>query len=66
MAAEIKPASGGIEERAMKRCVLLSKLEGCQEDINQAILVPGQDTVISASDDRSLLYSLDTPSPHSN
>lgn len=52
MAAEIKPATGGIEERAMKRCVLLSKLEGCQEDINQAILLPGQDTVISASDDR--------------
>lgn len=54
MAAEIKPASAnpGDKFNSTKKPVLLSKLEGCNDDINQAILLPGLDGVISVSDDR--------------
>ncbi|XP_075225365.1 WD repeat and FYVE domain-containing protein 2-like [Lycorma delicatula] len=53
MAAEIKPATSnsGDKFNSTKKPVLLSKLEGCNDDINQAIIIPGQDGVISVSDD---------------
>ncbi|XP_054284616.1 WD repeat and FYVE domain-containing protein 2-like [Macrosteles quadrilineatus] len=56
MAAEIKPGSANAGDRfsTTKKPVLLSKLEGCNDDINQAILIPGQDGVISVSDDRTV------------
>lgn len=55
MAAEIKPAPvAGDRFNSTKKPVLLSKLEGCNDDINQAIFIPGQDGVISVSDDRSV------------
>lgn len=54
MAAEIKPASGSSGDKfsTTKKIVLLSKLEGSNDDINQAIIIPGQEGVISVSDDR--------------
>lgn len=53
MAAEIKPAAGANEKfNSTKKPVLLSKLEGCSDDINAAIIIPGEDGVISVSDDR--------------
>uniref|UniRef100_A0A1B6CDK1 FYVE-type domain-containing protein n=1 Tax=Clastoptera arizonana TaxID=38151 RepID=A0A1B6CDK1_9HEMI len=56
MAAEIKPATTNSNDRfnTTKKPVLLSKLEGCNDDINQAILIPGLDGVISVSDDRTI------------
>ncbi|XP_022207736.2 WD repeat and FYVE domain-containing protein 2 [Nilaparvata lugens] len=56
MAAEIKPAVSNSGERfnSTKKPVLLSKLEGCNDDINQAIIIPGIDGVISVSDDRTV------------
>lgn len=56
MAAEIKPASGNSGDKfsSTKKPCLLSKLEGCNDDVNQAILIPGQDGVISVSDDRTV------------
>ena len=35
-----------------KRPALLSKLEGHSDAINHAVLVPGEDAVISVSDDK--------------
>lgn len=35
-----------------KRPTLLSKLEGHNDVVNAAVLVPGEDAVISASDDK--------------
>lgn len=57
MAAEIKPAPANPSDRfnSTKKPVLLSKLEGCNDDVNQAIFIPGQDGVISVSDDRSVV-----------
>lgn len=54
MAAEIKPASGIGSDRfsTTNKPILLSKLEGCSDDINSAIIIPGEDGVISCSDDR--------------
>jgi WD repeat and FYVE domain-containing protein 2 len=54
MAAEIKPAPRNANDRfsTTKKPELLSKLEGMNEDINQAILIPGEDSVISVSDDK--------------
>lgn len=55
MAAAIKaPASDSSDDRfnSTKKPVLVSKLEGCVDDINQAIIIPGQDGVISVSNDR--------------
>lgn len=56
MAAEIKPPTANPSDRfnSTKKPVLLSKLEGCNDDVNQAIFIPGQDGVISVSDDRSV------------
>lgn len=54
MAAEIKaPVSvPGDRFNSSKKLVLLSKLEGSNDDVNQAIIIPGQEGVISVSDDR--------------
>lgn len=59
MAAEIKPPIvSGDRFNSTKKPVLLAKLEGCNDDINQAIFIPGQDGVISVSDDRYFLSIL--------
>ncbi|XP_044726512.1 WD repeat and FYVE domain-containing protein 2 [Chrysoperla carnea] len=56
MAAEIKPASRPANNRfsTTKKPALLSKLEGCNDDINAAVLIPGEDGVISVSDDKTV------------
>ncbi|KAK6619386.1 hypothetical protein RUM44_003768 [Polyplax serrata] len=55
MAAEIKPAAGSQEKfKSTKKPILISKLEGCSDDINAAIIIPGEDGVISVSDDRTV------------
>lgn len=54
MAAEIKPATASSSDKfsSTKKPVLLSKLEGCNDDVNAAIIIPGEDGVISVCDDR--------------
>ncbi|XP_063242187.1 WD repeat and FYVE domain-containing protein 2 [Bacillus rossius redtenbacheri] len=56
MAAEIKPATVSSSDKfnSNKKPVLLSKLEGCSDDINAAIIIPGEDGVVSISDDRTV------------
>ncbi|XP_071447598.1 WD repeat and FYVE domain-containing protein 2 [Hetaerina americana] len=56
MAAEIKPAPGSNSEKfsSTRKPILLSKLEGCNDDVNAAVIIPGEDGVISVSDDRSV------------
>ena len=51
MAAEIKPTSGQIPEN-MRKIQLINKIDGSNDDINMAILIPNEDGVISVSDDR--------------
>lgn len=59
MAAEIKPAAGSQEKfKSTKKPVLISKLEGCSDDVNAAIIIPGEDGVISVSDDRYVLLKI--------
>jgi hypothetical protein len=54
MAAEIKPAPGssGDKFNSTRKPVLLSKLEGCNDEVNAATIIPGEDGIISVSDDR--------------
>lgn len=56
MAALINPgnSSGFSNDRQFsnKKLVLIAKLEGCRDDVNQAILIPGIEGVISVSNDR--------------
>ena len=53
MAAEIKPAPRNSDKFATsKKPELLSKLESASDDVNAAVLIPGQDGVISVSDDK--------------
>lgn len=54
MAAEIKPAPRSANDRfsTTKKPELLSKLEGYSDDVNAAVLIPGEDGVISVSDDK--------------
>lgn len=56
MAAEVKPATGssGDKFNSPKKPVLISKIESTNDDVNQAIIIPGQEGVISVSDDRSV------------
>ncbi|KAG8222020.1 hypothetical protein J437_LFUL002781 [Ladona fulva] len=56
MAAEIKPAPGSRSDNysSARKPILLSKLEGCNDDVNAACIIPGEDGVISVSDDRSV------------
>ncbi|KAI5743004.1 hypothetical protein M8J77_013530 [Diaphorina citri] len=53
MSAEIK-ASPQNSGKGNKKPVLLSKIEGYSDDINQAVIIPGKDGVISVSDDKSV------------
>lgn len=54
MAAEIKPAPGVSNDKfsSSRKPILLSKLEGCNDDINVAIIIPKEEGVISVCDDR--------------
>ncbi|EDV98972.1 WD repeat and FYVE domain-containing protein 2 [Drosophila grimshawi] len=56
MAAEIKPAQRSNNDRFLstKKPELLSKLEGSGDDVNAAILIPGENGVISVSDDKTV------------
>ncbi|XP_037711159.1 WD repeat and FYVE domain-containing protein 2 [Drosophila subpulchrella] len=56
MAAEIKPAQRTNNDRfnTSKKPELLSKLEGSSDDVNAAILIPGENGVISVSDDKTV------------
>lgn len=50
MAAEIRPFPG--TSAGPQKMQLLSKLEGHQDVVNQAIILRGEDGVISISDDK--------------
>lgn len=53
MAAEIKPATQSSERFCTtKKPALLAKLEGCSDEVNAAVLIPGEDGVISVSNDK--------------
>lgn len=54
MAAEIKPAPDVAQDKfySSRKPILLSKLEGCNDDVNAAVIIPREDGVISVSDDR--------------
>lgn len=53
MAAEIKPIVGPDGQvSSTKKPQLINKLEGHQEPVNVAVIIPGEDGVISISDDR--------------
>lgn len=53
MAAEIKPATQSNDKFCTtKKPSLLAKLEGCSDEINAAVLIPGENGVISVSDDK--------------
>lgn len=54
MAAEIKPAPKTPNDRfsTTKKPALLNKLEGCTDDVNAAVVIPGEDGVISVCDDK--------------
>lgn len=53
MAAEIKPATQPNDRFCTtKKPALLAKLEGSHDEINAAVLIPGEDGVISVSDDK--------------
>lgn len=54
MAAEIKPAPRTPNDRfsTTKKPALLNKLEGCTDDVNAAVVIPGEDGVISVCDDK--------------
>ncbi|ALC39270.1 CG5168 [Drosophila busckii] len=56
MAAEIKPAQRSNNDRFLttKKPELLSKLEGSGDDVNAALLIPGENGVISVSDDKTV------------
>lgn len=57
MAAEIKPAPGVNHDKfsSSRKPILLSKLEGCSDDVNAAIIIPREEGVISVCDDRYVL-----------
>lgn len=58
MAAEIKPvpsiatSSSTATRGNQKKPILMHKIEGYDENVNQAIILPGEDGVIAVSDDR--------------
>ncbi|XP_019865100.1 WD repeat and FYVE domain-containing protein 2 [Aethina tumida] len=54
MAAEIKPAVQSNDQFSPKKPALLAKLDGCNNDVNAAVLIPGEDGVISVSDDKTV------------
>ncbi|KOB70653.1 putative phosphoinositide-binding protein [Operophtera brumata] len=56
MAAEIKPAPRTPNDRfsTVMKPGLLNKLEGCTDDVNAAVVIPGEDGVISVCDDKTV------------
>uniref|UniRef100_A0A1B0GE69 Uncharacterized protein n=1 Tax=Glossina morsitans morsitans TaxID=37546 RepID=A0A1B0GE69_GLOMM len=56
MAAEIKPVQRNCNRFSTRKPELLSNLEGSGDDINAAILIPGENGVISVSDDKEVNY----------
>ncbi len=52
MAAEIKPSTGIGQSGNVRKPQLINKLEGSNDDINMAVIIPREDGVISVSDDR--------------
>lgn len=53
MAAEIKPATQSNDRFCTtKKPVLLAKLDGCNDEVNAAVLIPGGEGIISVSDDK--------------
>ncbi|XP_015113647.1 WD repeat and FYVE domain-containing protein 2 [Diachasma alloeum] len=56
MAAEIKPAPGANNDKfsTSRKPILMSKLEGCNDDVNAAVIIPKEDGVISVCDDRTV------------
>lgn len=56
MAAEIKPAPGVNHDKfsTSRKPILLSKLEGCNDDVNAAVIIPREEGVISVCDDRTV------------
>ncbi|CAL1543265.1 unnamed protein product [Lymnaea stagnalis] len=52
MAAEIKEDEKKVGN--VRKPVLLNKIEGCPDTINEAIIIPKEDGVISVSDDKTL------------
>lgn len=51
MAAEIKPSSAG-RQGNIRKPVLLNKLEGINDEVNAAVIIPREDGVITVSDDK--------------
>lgn len=49
MAAEIKP---GVKFATTRKPELVGKVEGFTDDLNDAALIPGEDGVITAGDDK--------------
>ncbi|XP_076312578.1 WD repeat and FYVE domain-containing protein 2-like [Tachypleus tridentatus] len=55
MAAEIKPVGGALGNLGSScKPQLLNKLEGHQDTVNMAVIIPGDDGVISISDDKTV------------
>lgn len=53
MAAEIKPATQSNEKFCTtKKPALVAKLEAGTDEINAAVIIPGEDGIISVSDDK--------------
>ena len=53
MAAEIRP---GVKFATNRKPVLVGKVEGFTEDLNDAQLIPGEDGVITAGDDKFVIF----------
>ncbi|XP_065163766.1 WD repeat and FYVE domain-containing protein 2 [Atheta coriaria] len=55
MAAEIKPATQSNEKFCTtKKPALVAKLEAGTDEINAAVIIPGEDGIISVSDDKTI------------
>lgn len=57
MAAEIKPVptlatSSSAVRSNQRKPILMHKIEGYDETVNQAIILPGEDGVVAVCDDR--------------
>ncbi|XP_052058236.1 WD repeat and FYVE domain-containing protein 2-like [Mytilus californianus] len=52
MAAEIRPSQN--KQGNTRKPVLISKLEGFQDDVNMAVIIPREDGVVTVSDDKTL------------
>ena len=66
MAAEIEPVSVGAMARQgnVRKPQLIGKVDGGNDDINMAIIIPREDGVISVSDDKTLRVWLKRDSGH--